>query len=95
LAQFHNILYEKYCNLSLQKYEKVYNEQLNAGCVSKSCQFEYGFCLVRSSYPVDVKKGIRLMEELCRQYPEDKRDCMYFLALGYARVKVRTLMGNE
>ena len=32
--------------------------------VSSSSQFEYAWCLVRSRYPADIKKGIILLEDL-------------------------------
>lgn len=32
--------------------------------VTAGTQFEYGWCLVRSKYPADVRKGIALLEDL-------------------------------
>ena len=32
--------------------------------MSSSSQFEYAWCLVRSRYPADIKKGIILLEDL-------------------------------
>lgn len=51
-------------------------------------QFDYAKCLVRSRYPVDVRKGVLLLEELLSsQQAEDRSDSLYYLALGYARLK--------
>ena len=32
--------------------------------VSSEAQFEYAWCLVRSKYPADIRKGIILLEDL-------------------------------
>ena len=32
--------------------------------VSATSQFEYAWCLVRSRYPADIRKGIILLEDL-------------------------------
>ena len=32
--------------------------------VSSESQFEYAWCLVRSRYPADIRKGIILLEDL-------------------------------
>ena len=39
-----------YCNFAFQ--------------VSATSQFEYSWCLVRSRYPADIRKGIILLEDL-------------------------------
>ncbi len=48
----------------LKKFESRYMEELNAGQVSAGAQFEYAWCLVRSKYPADIRKGIALLEDL-------------------------------
>ena len=32
--------------------------------VSSEAQFEYAWCLVRSKYPADIRKGVILLEDL-------------------------------
>lgn len=51
-----------FCFLSLQKFEKKYNNELVKGAVSKDTKFEYAWCLIRSKYSDDIKKGIVLLE---------------------------------
>lgn len=34
-----------------------------------------------------MKKGINLLEDLCDKHPEGKRDYIYYLAFGYARLQ--------
>merc|ERR1712086_34320 len=42
----------------LKRFEQKYHEELQHGKVSSSSQFEYAWCLVRSRYPADIRKGI-------------------------------------
>lgn len=72
---------------SLQKFEKVYHQQLYDNNVTDTAQFEYAWCLVRSKYPTDVKKGIVLLQELCNKNKNGQRDYIYYLAIGNARIK--------
>ena len=46
----------------LQKFEKIYNEQVSRGPPSAKAQFEYSWCLVRSRNKHDVRKGVALLE---------------------------------
>lgn len=73
--------------LRLQKFERIYHEQLYENNVSTTAQFEYAWCLVRSKYPADIKKGIVLLQELYKTHEDGQRDYLYYLALGYARLK--------
>ena len=76
-------------NLEFQKYEQVYNEQLEKGQVTQKAQFEYAWCLVRSKFSADIRKGIILLEELYQTgNAEGRRDYLYYLATGNARIKV-------
>ncbi|KAF5273571.1 hypothetical protein FQR65_LT04569 [Abscondita terminalis] len=71
----------------LKKFEKAYHEQLYNKEVTPKAQFEYAWCLVRSKYPADIKKGIFLLQELYRSHEEGQRDYLYYLAIGNARIK--------
>ena len=48
----------------LKKFEARYQAELSAGQASASAQFDYAWCLVRSKYPSDIRKGILLLEDL-------------------------------
>ncbi|KAB0796373.1 hypothetical protein PPYR_08396 [Photinus pyralis] len=74
----------------LKKFEKAYHEQLYKQDVTPKAQFEYAWCLVRSKYPADIKKGIFLLQELFRTHEEGQRDYLYYLAIGNARIKQYT-----
>lgn len=72
-----------------QKFENVYNEQLRKSFITQKAQFEYAWCLVRSKYTADIRKGILLLEDLYSKQDEtERRDCLYYLAIGNARIKV-------
>lgn len=72
----------------LKKFEQKYHEELQAGQVSSLAQFEYAWCLVRSRYPADIRKGIILLEDLFQNREgENKRDYLYYLAIGNTKLK--------
>uniref|UniRef100_A0A671UIU9 Mitochondrial fission 1 protein n=1 Tax=Sparus aurata TaxID=8175 RepID=A0A671UIU9_SPAAU len=88
----------------LLKFEKKYNNELVKGAVSKETKFEYAWCLIRSKYSEDIKKGIVLLEELVQKASkDDSRDFLFYLAVANYRLKeyekalkyVRTLLRNE
>lgn len=44
---------------------------------------------MRSKYSADIRKGILLLEDLYgKQTGNERRDCLYYLAIGNARLKV-------
>nr|XP_012219919.1 PREDICTED: mitochondrial fission 1 protein [Linepithema humile] len=72
----------------LKKFEGIYNQELrSSNGVSFTTQFEYAWCLVRSKYSADIRKGILLLQDLYTKHDRDKRDCLYYLAVGNARIK--------
>ncbi|XP_017078983.1 mitochondrial fission 1 protein [Drosophila eugracilis] len=72
----------------LERFEKKYHQELELdGDVTTETKFEYAFCLVRSAYTNDIRKGIIILEELARTHPDGRRDYIYYLAFGNARVK--------
>ncbi|KAK2863067.1 hypothetical protein Q5P01_002600 [Channa striata] len=88
----------------LLKFEKKYNNELVKGAVSKDTKFEYAWCLIRSKYSDDIKKGIALLEELVQKASkDDSRDFLFYLAVANYRLKeyekalkyIRTLLRNE
>lgn len=83
-----DVLEEVVSSDDLKKFERIYHEQLRTSFVTPQAQFEYAWCLVRSKYPADIRKGILLLEDLYSNHTEsEKRDCLYYLAIGNARMK--------
>ncbi|KAG7330244.1 hypothetical protein KOW79_006466 [Hemibagrus wyckioides] len=88
----------------LQRFEKKYNLEVSKGTVSKDTKFEYAWCLTRSKYSNDIKKGIVLLEELVQKSAkDDQRDYLFYLAIANYKLKeyeralkyVRILLKNE
>ncbi|XP_061431228.1 mitochondrial fission 1 protein [Lethenteron reissneri] len=88
----------------LMKFEKKYNAEMAKGPLSPATQFEYAWCLVRSRHSEDVKRGVRLLEELCHNAKGDElRDYLFYISIGYYRLKdyekalkfVKTLLRKE
>ncbi|XP_059105674.1 mitochondrial fission 1 protein isoform X1 [Peromyscus eremicus] len=72
----------------IQNFERKFQSEQAAGSVSKSTQFEYAWCLVRSKYNDDIRKGILLLEELLpKGSKEEQRDYVFYLAVGNYRLK--------
>ena len=83
-----HILEETVSSEDLKKFEQKYHEELQHGKVSATSQFEYAWCLVRSRYPADIRKGIILLEDLFQNRDEtNKRDYLYYLAIGNTKLK--------
>ncbi|XP_062545271.1 mitochondrial fission 1 protein [Armigeres subalbatus] len=85
--EMEEILNETVPQSELEKFEKKYNRELQSKNPTPTSQFEYAWCLVRSNYTNDMRSGITLLEDLCKKNPEGKRDYIYYLALGYTRLK--------
>ncbi|XP_077400851.1 mitochondrial fission 1 protein [Vanacampus margaritifer] len=88
----------------LLKFEKKYNNELAKGAVSNDTKFEYAWCLIRSKYTDDIKKGIALLEELVQKASkDDTRHFYFYLAVANYRLKeyeealkyIRILLKNE
>ncbi|XP_053574316.1 mitochondrial fission 1 protein [Bombina bombina] len=88
----------------LMRFEKKYLAELSSGALSKSTQFEYAWCLIRSKYTSDIQKGVVLLEELLpKGGKEEQRDYLFYLAVAHYRLKeyekalkyVRTLLKSE
>lgn len=98
MRQSHLLNIASSCNtrcIMFQKFERLYHEQLYSADVSQKAQFEYAWCLVRSKYSADIRKGILLLEDLySKQSGSERRDCLYYLAIGNARIKVRHMEDN-
>ncbi|KAM9258049.1 LOW QUALITY PROTEIN: mitochondrial fission 1 protein, partial [Morus bassanus] len=71
----------------LMALERRYAEERRGGAVSRRCQFEYAWGLVRSPYGHDVARGVALLQELTKGTKEEQRDYIFYLALGNYRLK--------
>jgi len=76
----------------LQDFETKYNEEKQSGTPSDDTTFQYAWCLVRSRLQTDIKKGVLFLEHLLQRSEDHsrKREYLYFLAVGNARLKEYT-----
>ena len=60
---FQKIIYSNSLNLFFSKrFQNKYDAELRSGKVSPETQFQYSWCLIRSKYRDDIRKGIGLLE---------------------------------
>ncbi|XP_072217010.1 mitochondrial fission 1 protein [Excalfactoria chinensis] len=72
----------------LMALERCYTLQCQQGAPSRRCRFEYGWGLLRSRYSADIRKGVAIFRELMADSaPEERRDYVYYLAVGNYRLK--------
>ena len=69
----------------LHEFEEKYEKEKKEGFVSPSVTFEYGWCLIRSPYKDDVRKGVELFENCCNANV-DQRDFLFFISIGYYKL---------
>merc|ERR1712105_190788 len=88
MIRMEDVLDETVAEEDLKKFERRYHDSLAQGTVTHTVQFEYAWCLIRSKFPTDVKRGIFLLEDLSKSGNESgRRDCIYYLAIGNAKIK--------
>ncbi|XP_063302128.1 mitochondrial fission 1 protein [Pelobates fuscus] len=88
----------------LMRFEKKYLAELSSGSLTKGTQFEYAWCLIRSKYNDDIRKGVVLLEDLLpKGSTDEQRDYLFYLSTAHYRLKeyeealkyVRTLLKKE
>ena len=78
-----NILEDHVSNETLRNIEAEFYKKQNENSVDDRKKFEYAWCLTKSKFKTDIKKGIVLLEELCASgSPEGLRDYLFCLALA-------------
>ncbi|KAG4070775.1 hypothetical protein HA402_011001 [Bradysia odoriphaga] len=79
---------------TLMKYERLYVKATKEEKLTNQIIFDYAVCLIKSRYAADMNRGVILMEDLTLSHPEGNREYLYYLAMGYARLKDYTLAIN-
>ncbi|ODQ82127.1 hypothetical protein BABINDRAFT_165616 [Babjeviella inositovora NRRL Y-12698] len=54
--------------------------------ISIQSQFNYAWGLIKSALKDDSKQGIRLLSEIYKEYPQRRRECLYYLSIGCYKV---------
>lgn len=83
-----NIVDEIVSPEDLKKYETAYTAQFMQGKVHTQSQFNYAWCLIRSKYKADIRKGIDLFKDLyLHENDSGKRDYIFYIAVGETKLK--------
>ncbi|CAF1192879.1 unnamed protein product [Adineta ricciae] len=88
MAESQKLLEEIVLPDEIQRYRTVYEKAKEANQVTDQNKFSFAYCLVRSKNKNDVRQGLHLLKELydSTNKDEDKRDYLYYLAVGNARL---------
>jgi len=63
-----------------------YDKELESGHISTQTKFNYAWGLVKSSKHENQVQGVKLLQDLYRFEPTRRRECLYYLALGYYKM---------
>ncbi|CAF3722628.1 unnamed protein product [Adineta steineri] len=88
MEESQQILDETVLPEEIQRYRAVYEKAKEANQITDENKFSFAYCLVRSKAKADVRHGLTLLRELYDSTKSDdaKRDYIYYLALGNARL---------
>nr|XP_039248027.1 mitochondrial fission 1 protein-like [Styela clava] len=82
------IINEVIATQDIMKFERKYKKEEAIGKVEATTQFEYAWCLVRSQYKNDWKKGVVLLEELYHTGDNHaKRDYIFYISIAHYKLK--------
>jgi len=63
-----------------------YQKELSQGHVTVQSKFNYAWGLVKSLQRRDQEEGVKLFQDIYRAEPQRRRECLYYLALGYYKL---------
>ncbi|KAI0027802.1 hypothetical protein K488DRAFT_80970 [Vararia minispora EC-137] len=70
----------------LEVLRKQYVKEVEAGHVTVQTRFNYAWGLVKSPKREHQVEGVRLLQDIYRAEPPRRRECLYYLALGYFKM---------
>lgn len=72
----------------MMKFEAKYKKEESLGTVDNITAFEYAWCLVRSKYKDDWKKGLDILEKLFHTGDQHaKRDYLFYVSIAHYKLK--------
>ncbi|KAG1876475.1 hypothetical protein DFJ58DRAFT_754478 [Suillus subalutaceus] len=63
-----------------------YEKELGQSHITVQTKFNYAWGLVKSPVRENQVEGVRLLQEIYRTEPSRRRECLYYLALGYYKM---------
>ncbi|KAF8347680.1 hypothetical protein F5887DRAFT_953673 [Amanita rubescens] len=67
----------------LEVLRKQYQKEVAQNHVTIQTKFNFSWGLVKSPKREDQVEGIRLLQDIYRAEPTRRRECLYYIALGY------------
>ncbi|EIM22799.1 mitochondria fission 1 protein [Wallemia mellicola] len=70
----------------LEVLRSQYDKEIQAGHLSVQTSFNLAWGLVKSKKKEEVLEGVSILSDIYKQEPFRRRECLYYLALGYYKV---------
>ncbi|GFZ50262.1 Mitochondria fission 1 protein [Saitozyma sp. JCM 24511] len=64
-----------------------YYKEIEQGHVTTQSKFNYGWGLVKSSTAEQQTEGVKLLQEIYSASPAHRRECTYYIAVGYYKLR--------
>ncbi|WVN87072.1 mitochondria fission 1 protein [Cryptococcus depauperatus CBS 7841] len=74
-------------NDELEVLRRQYYKEIEQGHVSVQSKFNYGWGLIKSQSPEFQTNGIKLLQEIYSASADHRRECTYYIALGYYKLR--------
>lgn len=72
----------------IMKFERKYKKEESLGQVDNITAFEYAWCLVRSKYKNDWKRGVEILEKLYNKGDKHaQRDYVFYISIAHYKLK--------
>ncbi|WWC65554.1 mitochondria fission 1 protein [Kwoniella dejecticola CBS 10117] len=71
----------------LQVLRTQYYKEIEQGHVTTQSKFNYGWGLVKSNTAELQTEGVKLLQEIYSASPAHRRECTYYIAVGYYKLK--------
>ncbi|ODO00535.1 mitochondria fission 1 protein [Cryptococcus wingfieldii CBS 7118] len=70
----------------LEVLRRQYYKEIEQGHVSVQSKFNYGWGLIKSGGNELQTEGIKLLQEIYSASPDHRRECTYYIAVGYYKL---------
>ncbi|BEI93693.1 uncharacterized protein CcaverHIS019_0601520 [Cutaneotrichosporon cavernicola] len=71
----------------LEVLRNQYYKEIESGHVTTQSKFNYGWGLVKSSTAELQTEGVKLLQEIYSASPSHRRECSYYIAVGYYKLR--------
>ncbi|RXK38867.1 mitochondria fission 1 protein [Tremella mesenterica] len=71
----------------LEVLRRQYYKEIEQGHVTTQSKFNYGWGLVKSPSADMQTEGVKLLQEIYSASPSHRRECTYYIAVGYYKLR--------